>query len=72
MTIAEMINEHVKRLSDEGQLEVLDYVEFLEQKYKTKSVVAENADWSDLSVSAAMRGMEDEPDLYTADDIIPA
>ena len=70
MTIAEMINEHVKRLSDEGQLEVLDYVEFLGQKYNAKSAVAENAGWSDLSVNSAMRGMEGEPALYTPDDII--
>ncbi|VGO17045.1 hypothetical protein PDESU_05639 [Pontiella desulfatans] len=72
MTIAELISQQVKKLSDAGQLEVLDYVEFIEQKYQARSFVAENNDWSEMSVGAAMHGMEDEPSLYSLDDIIEA
>lgn len=52
---------------------MLDFVAFLEQRYGDEQD-AEQADWSDqqfrtLSVEQAMRGLEDEPDLYSEDDL---
>lgn len=62
MTITEKIMEHVKALSEEKQTEVLDFVEFLETRN-------ENRSWNNFSLSSAMRGLEEEPALYSVDDI---
>lgn len=34
-----------------------------------QNIPNENKEWSEFSLSQAMKGMEDEPDLYTAKDI---
>lgn len=34
-----------------------------------KNILNENREWSEFSLSHAMKGMEDEPDLYTMEDI---
>ena len=70
MTVSEMIGQHVQKLSYADQVEVLDFVEFLEQKYRVNSAVRERAEWSSLSMDQAMRGMENEPSSYSSDDII--
>lgn len=72
MQLEELIAK-VSRLSAARQQEVLDFVAFLEQRYGDEQD-AEQADWSDqlfhtLSVEQAMRGLEDEPDLYSEDDL---
>ena len=72
MQLEELIAK-VSRLSAARQQEVLDFVVFLEQRYGDEQD-AEQADWSDqqfrtLSVEQAMRGLEDEPDLYSEDDL---
>ncbi len=56
MSIAERINVTVKRLPELKQIEVLNFVEYL-QSWTEKE---ENKDWNGLSLSSAMRGMEDE------------
>lgn len=72
MQLEELIAK-VSRLSAARQQEVLDFVAFLEQRYGDEQD-AEQADWSDqqfrtLSVEQAIRGLEDEPDLYSEDDL---
>ncbi|MCL7931575.1 DUF2281 domain-containing protein [Halomonas llamarensis] len=63
----------VSRLPSVRQQEVMDFVAFLEQRY---GEVPENveADWSEnqfqaMSLNQAMRGLEDEPELYSEDDL---
>jgi len=64
-TFAERIHQHVQKLPMPFQAEVLDFVEYLLLKIER----GDTRSWSDLSLSLAMRGMEDEdtPDYSTAD-----
>lgn len=66
MTLTEEIIHHIQTLSDPLKTEVLDFVEYLELKTKK---VEEETDWSALSLSAAMRGMEKETTPYTINDL---
>ena len=65
MSVAERIAADLQVLPESAQAEVLDFVEFLKAKTRT----AEDADWSALSLAQAMRGMEDEPSLYSESDL---
>jgi hypothetical protein len=66
MTLAEKIQRYVQRLPVSFQAEVLDFVEFL----LSKSERDDDADWTEMSLAAAMRGMEDEETpLYTQADL---
>lgn len=66
MTISEKIQQHVQKLPASFQAEVLDFVEYLLAKVRGR----EEGDWSDLSLTFAMRGMEDEATpLYTTADL---
>ena len=64
MVLNEKIQEYIRKLPDSLQEEMLDYLEFLLAKAER-----ENKEWSYLSITSAMRGMEDEPDLYTLADL---
>lgn len=65
MTLSEKISHEVQALPEAIQREVLDFVEFL----KTRRAHAEDEAWSAFSLAQAMRGMEDEPDLYSTADL---
>lgn len=65
MGVAEQITHEVRSLPEAIQREVLDFVEFL----KTRRMHAEDESWNRFSLAQAMRGLEDEPDLYTRADI---
>ena len=67
MTIAETIMEHVASLPEFAQTEVLDFVEYLESKKKV--IKKRKNNWSEFSVSQAMRGMELEESIYSSTDI---
>jgi len=70
MAITEKIQQCVDRLPPSLQAEVLDFVEYLLAKTERDIPVAESEAWSDLSLRAAMRGMEDEESpSYTAADL---
>ena len=69
MTIREAVLQHLQALPESAQAEVLDFVEFLEMKVGIGGNGCEQADWSGLSLSQAMRGMENEPSLYTISDL---
>ncbi len=71
---AELI-EKLQALPAEKQAEVFDFVEFLAVRFgKSKGTAFAHGDWSDADFSEfamgqALRGMEDEPVLYTRDDL---
>lgn len=69
MTTAEAIIERLKTLPDSAQQEVLDFVDFLVSRRVDGEARAEDETWSQLSLEGAMRGMEDEEDLYTLADL---
>lgn len=65
MTLDEKIYQYVRKLPYSFQEELFDFVQYL----LTKAEQQEKQDWASLSLSAAMRDMEDEPDLYSVSDI---
>jgi hypothetical protein len=62
MSLTERIIKNLKTLPESKQVEVLDFVEYLRSK-------EENIEWNDLSLSSAMRGMEDEKTPYSINDL---
>lgn len=68
MSLAEKIVEHLRRLPEEAQAEVLDFVELLETRSKKSRKDPEDA-WSSFSLAQAMRGMEDEEEIYSLEDL---
>jgi len=67
MNLLEEINQHVKELPEPLQAEVLDFVEFIESKVERHREAEKQ--WSEFSLSSAMRGMEEEASPYTLNDI---
>jgi len=65
MSLANKIINNVKELPELKQIEVLDFIEYL----KLKTERQENIDWSTLSISSAMRGMENEQSHYSLNDL---
>lgn len=67
--------EKIQALPLDKQIEVQDFVDFLAaMNTDTASQRVVNAEWSnaefgDMSIAQALRGMEDEPLLYTFDDL---
>jgi hypothetical protein len=66
MSTAEKIIHEIEGLRPEKQSEVLEFVEFLKEKERKNEEISLRDD----SLSAAMRGMEDEESLYTESDAI--
>ena len=60
MTITDKIQASVQKLPRVYQAEVLDFVEYLLAKTTRSTQEQEESRWSDLSLTFAMRGMEDE------------
>jgi hypothetical protein len=56
METADRIYKEVKALPEPLRLEVLEFVEHLALKLR-----AEDVDWSELSLRAVLRGLENEP-----------
>ncbi|MBI4178511.1 DUF2281 domain-containing protein [bacterium] len=70
MVIAEKIQQYVQRLPAALQAEVLDFVEYLLAKVEGNTLLQEERTWSDLSLTYAMRGMEEEDTpTYTVSDL---
>lgn len=73
MTIAEKIHRRVVTLPEPRQAQVLDFVEFLLLKSETdlhdRIQELDDQEWSQFSLKMAMRGMEDEEDLYSIEDL---
>lgn len=70
MAVAQQIYESVQRLPTAFQAEVLDFVEYLLAKAEREALRQEEAEWSNLSLTTAMRGMDDDgARLYTLADV---
>lgn len=69
MTVAQAIVKRVEALPAAQQQEVLDFVEFLQSRLEDHLARSEDASWYSFSVASAMRGMEEEPILYTTADL---
>jgi hypothetical protein len=69
MVVTERIQQHVQKLPPALQAEVLDFVEYLLLKLGRETSQKDELAWSNLSLTLAMRGMEDEdvPAYTTAD-----
>jgi len=63
--------EKIQALPVEKQAEVFDFVDFLASRSASNSQHDEwtNAEFAEMAMNQAMRGMEDEPSLYTLDDL---
>ncbi len=74
MTVADKVHQRVLILPEPLQSEVLNFVEFLLTKVEpdlhSDLQVHEDQGWFDLSLTMAMRGIEDEKDpTYTLADL---
>lgn len=65
MTLDEKIHRDAQKLPYSFQEELFDFVQYLLMKAEQQ----ENRDWASLSLSSAMRDMENEPALYSISDI---
>ena len=65
MTLDEKIYQYVQKLPRSFQEELLDFVEYLVMKADQQ----EQQDWASLSLSSAMRDMEDETISYSLSDL---
>lgn len=65
MSLADKIVENVKALPELKQIEVLDFIEYL----RLKTEKQERIEWSILSLSSAMRGMDNEQSDYSLSDL---
>lgn len=70
MIVTERIHQYVQKLPEPLQAEVLDFVEYLLLKVERETVQQDELNWSNLSLSLAMRGMENEDTpIYTTADM---
>ena len=70
MILSERIQQHIQGLPASFQAEALDFVEYLVAKAEREAARQEKRSWSSLSLSFAMRGMEDEDTpLYSLSDL---
>ena len=60
MHTLEKIHQHLQKLPDSLQEEVLNFIEYLLFKTEHEATRQEASGWSTLSLTHAMRGMEDE------------
>ncbi len=65
MTLDEKIHQYIQKLPLSFQEELFDFVQYL----LIKAEQQEKQDWASLSLSSAMRDMEDESALYSISDI---
>ncbi len=65
MTLDEKIHQYVQKLPRSFQEELLDFVEYLVMKAEQQ----EQQDWAALSLSSALRDMENEAVSYSLSDL---
>ncbi len=70
MTVIDKIHRRVLILPELRQAQVLDFIEFLLTKGNPDVQDIDTLEWSNLSLTMAMRGMEDEEEpAYTIADL---
>jgi len=65
MSLTDKIIENVRSLPESKQIEILDFVEYLRAKIEKE----ERKEWMNLSLTSAMRGMEEEELTYSMNDL---
>ncbi len=65
MTLDEKIHQFVQKLPHSFQEELFDFVQYLLMKAEQQ----EKQEWASLSLSSAMRDLEDEPISYSLSDL---
>lgn len=60
MAVSDRIQQYVQRLPQRMQSEVLTFVEYLLSKSEQEEAQQDERDWSRMSLTLAMRGMEHE------------
>ncbi|NQU29414.1 MAG: DUF2281 domain-containing protein [Anaerolineae bacterium] len=65
MTLDEKIYQYAQKLPHSFQEELFDFVQYLLMKAEQQ----EKQDWTSLSLSSAIRDIQDEPALYSISDI---
>lgn len=65
MTLDEKIFQYARKLPYSFQEELFDFIQYL----LVKAEQQEKQEWASLSLSSALRDMEDEPNLYSVSDI---
>ncbi len=65
MAFEEQIHQYIQELPRSLQEELLDFIQYLLMKAEQQ----EKREWSSLSLSSALRGMDDEESLYTLADL---
>jgi hypothetical protein len=65
MTLDEKIHRYAQKLPYAFQEELFDFVQYLLMKAEQQ----EKQEWASLSLSSALRDMEDEPVLYSLSDL---
>ena len=64
MKLKDEIAENVKKLPENFQAEVLDFIKYLIMKYQSNEVREKENEGSSLSLNSAMSGMENEDTPY--------
>ena len=65
MSIEKKIIQYIHELPEHEKAEVLDFIDFLKTRDQRKAV----KEWTDFSISSAIRGMEAEDTPYSLDDL---
>lgn len=65
MVMNQTIQNYIEKLPASYQETVVDFLALLLSKAERE----QDVEWSNLSLTYAMRGMEDEPSEYTLDDL---
>lgn len=67
MIVTDQVTDKLQKLPIAAQKEVLHFIEFLAQKFEQKA--DEDKQWSDFSLSQAMKGLENDdlPEYTEAD-----
>jgi hypothetical protein len=69
MTTMRKIMTQLNSMPDSAQHEVLDFVEFLLQRRSNHAFREDDLSWTEYSLAAALRGMEDEETPYAISDL---
>ena len=59
MATADQVSQQISQLPEAFQKEALDFIEFLTKKAKQENSREEDLEWFNLSVTSAMRDVED-------------
>ena len=65
----EIIFSKISKLSEEKQSKVINFIELLSNENLDVEIKNDDINWSEFSLLQAMKGLEDEADIYSLEDI---